>query len=344
MKSTLKAFGATFDQVCSLVRETIGEHGLLNGAQEISSALAVSTAADRFRGVASGKWMLASVFAAATVLSHPPAMAQNTSGDGRTEGNTSARVVGGMGGAILGAVLTRGSSSLGQAAAIVGLGYVGQSLGDMATRKVTDQKGNPVVQTGTDAQGRPIYQSASSLITQNAYTAAIQKASSPYPAVDTIGPNGVHLRVLDKDSHVGLYSLMVETIANRALAKLAVNELDKTEVARAIAPNDPKRSADFSMANQTYTQLFNSYATSFQQTSQAIFIAKRNGFDVSSQELLMSVVPGDLRANINAPLHWPGVDDRIRVLGAKMNLDHTATYAELYSMNEHPTHVLRQRE
>jgi len=206
------------------------------------------------------------------------------------------------------------------------------------TRNTTDQQGRPVVRAGTDSRGRPVYQTLGEPlrqgsdmdpvhVTREAYEQALAKSSAPAPA-----PGATHRRSLDTQTHAGLYALMVEAAASRAVAAMANRDLDQAELARAVAPRDAQKAAAFSQANRNYAQAFQTYATSYRQASEAIALADRNGFDVSAQMLLMGTMPADLRRAPGVAINWPGVDYRIRELGSRMQLDQSASYAEVSAL------------
>lgn len=388
MKSTLKAFGATLDQVCAGARDRFGTQCVSDDAQAISTSLAMAEASQRTSmPIMKSMGVLAFTTAVAvssaivqtpveaqtmvlqnsakqsTLAAHAPAVDPLTAG--RTE-NGVARVAGGIGGALLGGALTQGSGGLVKTAAVLGLGYLGQAMGDMLTRKVTDQNGHEVYQDGVDREGKPIYRPILSAeeaskaqsnvqvlqpgtqanpiqLSKEVYENAISRASafstSPFP-----GQTPSTLRELDQQTHVSLYSMMVNTVAIRAIAKSSYFDLDRTELARAVSPNNPEKAAEFSAANKAYAQSFTAYSMAYRQTAQALAIADKTGFDVSAQKTLMAVVPGDLRREPGAPISWPGVDDRIRELAASSNLDQTASFAEISAQSQKTTARERPRQ
>jgi|GEM_PF-5775208 len=242
--------------------------------------------------------------------------------------NQQAKAMGGLAGGILGAVITQGSGSgLTKAVAVIGMGLLGATAGDILTKPVTDQNGNLVAQVGTDSRGQPIMRPVSNamirpgfapgmLVTPEVYDDAVARASAPYPTPAMTGVNGAVYRTLDHETHCRLYGLMVETVATRAFAKAADLELDRAELARALDQSSKVKANDFAVANSLYAKAFKQYAALYQQTSQVLAIAAKGGFDVSAQQYLFSTVPGNLKNDLAAPISWPGVERKTeRLMG-----------------------------
>ncbi len=360
MKSSMKAFGATLHQACASVGEVLGVLAVSEQAKTISLALAASQASINSATpttpatpgerslvlrealkvfshppLSASMRVFSTALVAAAALTHSPAMAQTYDANGRSENNTIARVFGGLGGAVLGNLVAKDANNVWKTGLTLGGAYLGQSVGDMATRTPTDQNGRPIVQTGIDAQGRPVYtplsdmQQGSALprpgsripaqISQATYDEAIRVASGYQVAPATLGSDGQEWRAMDVQVHTALYSMMVETVALRAIARLALNDLNSADLARAVAPGDPRRVAEFAAVNQAYSQAFRAYAQSYQQVSQALGTAERNNFNVTAQRVLMATVPGDLKSNAGIQAHWPRVDDTIRAKSAEIS-------------------------
>lgn len=238
--------------------------------------------------------------------------------------NAAARIVGGVAGALLGGAITKGADSLTKAVTVLGLGFLGQSAGDILTRNLTDQNGNPVVKVGTDSRGQPVYESVLTTsfamgmkmpkrVSREVYTDAVSRASAEIP-IPPVLPNGGTFRALEKEQHTGIYALMVASAVARSEAIRINKDLDVAELAKAVAPYDLKTVATFKAANDAYAKAFQIYVKAFQQVSVAIATAEKNQFEVASQRLLMAVVPGDLRFEPGTTIHWPGVDERLHAL------------------------------
>lgn len=361
MKSSLKAFGATLHQVCASVGEKLGIHAVSDESKTISLAVAASKASPK-NGAGESSLTLKDALpifirkpetssirafsvalAAAAAMSSPVmAIAQTYDKDGRSENNTASRIAGGVAGALLGNLLGKDANAFWKPALTLGGAYAGQTVGDMATRTPIDQNGQPVVQNGVDADGRPVYIPLASAnpgsllpkpgarppanISQSAYNEAIRISSGFQPAPAQIGIDGQQWRALTDQVHVSLYNMMVDAVASRAVAKLANNDLDSAELARAVAPGDAKRVAEFTVANQAYANAFRAYSQSFQQANQALAIAERNGFNVSAQRVLMATIPGDLKQS-TPNVSWPRLDDAIRAKALESQAGSTAMLA-----------------
>jgi len=376
MKNTMKLFGTTLDQVCLFVRERFGDQSVSDESLNVSSSIAVANAAHRRGDTSRSNNILAFTAAVALSAAQMPATAQTVvvvdGGAARAESvsrealtakspnNTAARVVGGVAGAAVGNSLTKGSGTAGKVVAVLGLGYLGQAIGDILTSNATDQHGNPIVKS-VDSQGNQTYRAVSkpvalaedvqdvrpgternpTRISWEVYEQAIALASAERP-LRTSRNDGA--RTLDPQTHAGLYALIVETAASRSVAKFANEDLDAKELARAVAPGDAQKKANFSLANRTYAQTYKAYDTSYRQAVQALAIAERNGFDVSSQRLLMGVIPPDIRRTTGAPIHWPGVDARIGELDSQVNEDREVSFRDISLLAQRDSSRTRQRE
>lgn len=327
MKSMLGVFAKTLDQVCAQARDRFGDDVLPSGLKAASMALVISAAATAAQAQAQVEYGDA-----------PQAQTtQVTDADGRHNGNTVARVAGGIAGAVLGSNMTKGAGGLMRAVGILGMGYLGQTAGDILTRDATDQNGRPVTQAGYDAQGRPVYKTIdapSAKVNRGSYEDAISRASAPLPV-----HAGGNKLALDAQTHSGLYALMVDAAASRIVARQANVELDRAELARAVAPRDPARAGNFSRANREYAEAFQAYSASYRQVSEVLSIADRNGFDVSAQKTLMAVVPADLRMEAAAPIDWPGVHERVR----EMHSAQTTAFADMPALAPRRGQVERYR-
>lgn len=378
MKNTMKLFGTTLDQVCSYVRDRFSDQSVSSAALDVSSSIAVANGAHRRGDSSRSANILAFTAAVALSAAQVPVMAQTvividdgaakaqaTSREAiaaKSPDNVAARVVGGIAGAAVGNSISKGAGALGKTAAVVGLGYLGQAIGDILTSNATDQHGNPIVKS-VDAQGRQTYRAVSKAsvpalandvqdvtpgternptrISSEVYEQAIAQASSEYPLESTRHENR---RTLDRQTHVGLYSLIVEAAASRSVAKFANEDLDAKELARAVAPGDAQKKANFSLANRTFAQSYKAYDNAYRQAVQALSIADRNGFDVSSQRLLMGVIPPDIRRTAGASIHWPGVDARIGELDAQVSEDRQVSFRDVSLLAHKDSSRARQRE
>lgn len=322
MKNSLKLFGSTLNQVCEITKETLGDASVSSSARALSSAIALAAA------------MTGPAFAQ---NQHANQLVGEVQTDGRADGNTTARVVGGAVGSIAGLALTKDASGLAKVVTAFGLGYIGQSIGDILTRNATDKNGNPVIKVGYDQQGHPIYEPLINGMTHGqaktaAYHQAIKLASANESA-PPISVGGKQLKQLESSMHTGLYSLMVDAAAKRAVAILANNELDRAEMNRAISPSRQTEVA-FSIANDAYRQAFIAYTSSYRKVDDVISIAQRSGFDVSAQQLMMSELPGDISRDLKLPIHWPGVDQKIREIGDSTQIGNLATFNEYIALGK----------
>lgn len=398
MKSTLKMFGATLHQTCSALAEKIGVHSIKEEAVSVSSAISVASASEKSSasdssgvltfgramqvfGEAGKLKATMRVFGfalAATAALAAPAMAQQAyivdgqqhtvssdgtryDKDGRSENNTTARVAGGLIGAIAGNALASDANALWKGVITATGAYVGQSVGDAATRRAVDQNGNPIERT-VDERGRVIYKPIvsrdsvgrmnvvnpllprpgdriPSSITTETFNEALRIASGYGSAQPGVGSNGQQWRALDSDVHNGIYTMMVDAVAHRQIAKLAVNDLNAAEVAMAVSQNPAtkyQKAADYTAANKAYIQAFQAYATSYQQVNSAINIAERNGFDVTAQRVLMATVPSDLKFDMPMVSSWPRVDDRVREIAVNVSQDRSLSLGEISSLAQAP--------
>lgn len=241
------------------------------------------------------------------------------------EQNKTAKTVGGLTGAVIGGVLSRGSGGLAKTAAIVGMGIVGATVGNILTSNVADRNGHVAIQVGTDRDGQPVYETILTTpirpgvkqlpqrITREVYDDAIARASAQTATPGATGKNGETYRALNSQMQTNLYKLMVNSVVARATAVQANQDLDEAELARSISPYDSVAVAEFTKANETYANAFRLYADAYKQVSQAIATAEKNGFDISAQKLLMAVVPGNTRIAPGAVISWPGVNSRFNM-------------------------------
>jgi hypothetical protein len=371
MNNLLKTFSATLSQVQDTCKERFGATAVKKESQSMSLAMSLTQASERF--TVNAKSAAGAVTLAAAALASPSIgyaqeaidynyqTPQSTQSEQSKSDNTSARVGGGLLGGILGLAMTQHSPPAVKAVVTGGLAFLGAGVADgMANKKVTDENGNLVTRT-VDAQGRPVYQSLGAgiplpgtpgrampqKITSETYREAIDRSASSMPYAARKSREGQQYKTLEPSTHRGLYGLMVDTVSARAIAKIANSDLDAADLARTVARNDPQKQAAFSAANLAYKNAFKAYAESHQQTHAALNVAERSGFDVSAQRLLMNLVPSDLRAQTGASIHWPGVDERIRELGSKMNLESKASMETLAIESQQATRVedsFRSRE
>lgn len=272
-----------------------------------------------------------------TTLGARPSMPSESmaipSRDGRTENNLAARVGGGVGGALIGALLTQNSGAALQMASVVVLGFLGQTAGDILTRNTVDEDGNPVIKVGTDARGRPVYESVLvgpirpgmpvlKHISPDSYANALDRASAPKPARALSATNGTAYLTLDNETHCNLYRLMVDTVAKRLIAMQAMLKLNEADVKRSVTPASNELALEFHFTNLTYKKVFYDYSRTYQQLSKALSVAESNHYDVSAQVLLMQLVPGDIKLTPGCDLDWPGVAQRLEAITSAVQAEH----------------------
>lgn len=362
MRSTIKLFGSTLDQVCSYFGDQLGDKAINPSAKIMASSILVASASERVTGNAvrvAGVFALTAATAMGVAVAPVPAHAQSvivvdSAPDSSLQQKVSnittndvARVVGGIFGALAGNSLTQGSGTLSKTVGILGGGYLGQAAGnyiteDPAKRSAQAQPVKANVQQASvmqEGQGaRPGTESNPTYITREVYENAITRVSSSQPIPAT--PNS---RQMDPNTHSGLYALMLDTASSRAIAKLALNEMQSAELARAVTPGDVGKAANFSQAGRAYKLAFSAYDASFRQTSQAIAIAERNNFDVTSHRLMMGVMPSSIQRDAGATVNWPGMDQRISELSASQHVDGVVSLGDLSTMGSRQEAPSRMR-
>lgn len=292
MKATLKILGATLNQVV---------HQVGDGASAPARALALSLVLAASGPVHAG----VSGYGAGAEEADAEMAAQDAA-DGRHEGNTAARVLGGLAGAGVGAAITRKSSDWVRALGVLTGAYAGQAAGDVLTRDT--------VVVGPD--GKPIKKNAAALKNgPEAYRNAVFTTFSAQGvgARREQGDNAVgsHSKPLPSDLHKNLADLMVEAAASRVIASRLLENLDTAELYNASAPNDQRRAAAVNAAGESYQTAFYTYATNHRNAWNVIDMASGRGFDVSAQRMVMGVMPADLRSKLGQSIDWPGVRQKV---------------------------------
>ena len=335
-RRTLLAMG-----MCSDALEQRAERGVQSRAPApIQSALASAAPCARApyaRGELA-KWI---VFTSLTFMSLPVLVSAQTVADqgglptaeqqwnqGRGAHQTAARVSGGVLGALLGAAVTEGSGGLARAAAVIGLGYLGQTMGGILTQKVTDQDGNPVIANGVDANGRPQYLSVSVKmpdpgakhtpddVSTELYQQSLRMSSdvaSLAQQKSREGADGRQYRPLDAQAHADLYTLMVETVSYRLIATQFMREMDSKAVALQMDAQAQEKQLQFAAQKERYEHYFSQYQTNYLNVHKVLQGIQQRGFDVMAQRIAMDMAAyRDLKVNSAADGGtWPGVGARV---------------------------------
>lgn len=148
-------------------------------------------------------------------------------------------------------------------------------------------------------------------ISRAAYEQYIQQAASPVPV------QGTNLRPLSTVVHQGLYRLMVDTVANRAVARAALDRVESMELESKVMQRGSPAALEYQRAQQDYATAMREYGNSFTSAWDVIRTAEKNGYEISAQRAAMSVVPGDMREPVVANLRWPGVEQKVAELTAR---------------------------
>lgn len=226
--------------------------------------------------------------------------------DGRRAGNTAARVVGGVIGAAAGHNLTKHSNGFVHALGTMTGIWVGQSIGDIATRDVRQ----------VDSAGRPLPTAEQFAAARNANEARYIAAQTlVFHADRPLGP-----KPLPDDIQEQLRDSMMETAARRMVALQALADLDQADMRRSLRRNDSTAQANFDRANETYRVSFLKYTESHRTTWNVIRLAEQGGYDMLAHRLVMQVVPADLKAKPVYPINWQGLKERAAVIAREDNV------------------------
>lgn len=335
MKSTLKVLGATLDQVAAISTERLGQAAVSPVAGALAAAIALAAAMAPVQEAHAD-----AVFSGGAVVGGGAYSGGRTvgglvsehEGQASSSANTVGRVVGGVGGAVLGDALTKGQGGLLKVVGVLGGAFLGHKVGDALTKSEDERTTYDV--RNPNAPGGQVK------MTRAAYQDALNRASSPYPSALPAGSRAV--RQLEPETHAGLYRLITDAAAQRIAAAQAGAELDRAEMALAVNPADKASKQKFSLANQAYRVSFDGYAAAYRQMVQAVSLGERSGYDVSSHRALMSLIPPDIRQAAAVDVSsWPGVNSRLAELSSPSP---SATVDELQAVINAAQEGLRPRQ
>jgi hypothetical protein len=235
--------------------------------------------------------------------------------------NTGARVVGAVAGGLLANALTGNANNFWKVVLIGGGAYAGQAIGDSLTKPPPKPV---VVQVPVSASPTvvPIPRPGAfmpSSIPAATYAEALTIAAAPSAVPAQTGADGRDWRALAPDAHTGLYGQMVDMVATRTIARIALDMADNAQMSFAVADDANKKAAQDNLktANDNYRAAFDAYGLALRKVSATLVIAEKSGFDVQAQKLLLGGVPKDVRGVSSFNVVWPGVQDRITEIALK---------------------------
>ncbi len=335
MKRTVALFGATLKQVAA---------GQRSAEQE-----GTESAAQRSRAYALGLGVVAVMASTAASQAQSQVLIQGVQEQQQQQSHDRASTIGGVLGLAAGIAATKNQNTIiklvGAAAGYMG----GSAIAEAVTSKSPEQLAQPGVGRADQMRADPLgaayqqpdaryqtsmrggrYGNEPVQISRAVYDRYIQQASSPVPVT------GTNLRPLSAVTHQGLYRLMVDTVASRAVAREALDRVERMELENKVAPRNSVASLDYQRAQRDYNVAMREYSTNFASTWDVIRTAEQNGYEISAQRAMMSVMPGDMREPVAANLRWPGVEQKVAALQSRMMADDgVAEGASLSTLNGH---------